>query len=243
MIHYHGTPSGGKREEVVRWLRGRHALVPFFYQEDMPAVADVCASFILDNSAYTVDNSGGELDIPGFIRWVELWCRHPGFDWALIPDVIGGDDADNDALLREWPAHLRGKGVPVWHLHESLERLARLVREYHTVALGSSGEWPTPGAACWWVRMAEVMSVACDEAGRPFAHMHGLRMLNTEIFTRLPLKSADSVNAAMNSGSLSRFGMYTPPTSGQRATVIADRIEAHNSAPLWVPPAFQAGFL
>jgi len=27
--------------------------------------------------------------------------------------------------------------------------------------------------------------------------------------------------------------MYPPPTSGQRANVIADRIESHNSSPIW----------
>lgn len=44
---------------------------------------------------------------------------------------------------------------------------------------------------------------------------------------------ADSTNAAVNGGSISRFGMYAPPTAGQRASVIADRIEAHTSAPIW----------
>jgi hypothetical protein len=27
--------------------------------------------------------------------------------------------------------------------------------------------------------------------------------------------------------------MYAPPTAGQRANVIADRIESHNSSPIW----------
>jgi hypothetical protein len=58
-------------------------------------------------------------------------------------------------------------------------------------------------------------------------------MLNPEIFQSLPLASADSTNATVNGGSISRFGMYAPPTAGQRANVIADRIEAHNSAPIW----------
>jgi hypothetical protein len=79
--------------------------------------------------------------------------------------------------------------------------------------------------------MSEAMSVACDDLGRPRCKLHGLRMLDPEIFGRLPLSSADSTNAAVNSGSLSRFGMYKPPTASQRAAVIADRIEAHNSAP------------
>ena len=235
VIHYHGTPVGGSRQDAARFLRGRHALVPFSYPEDLPIVADVCASFMLDNGAFSAWRQGVALDIPGYVRWVEMWWRHPGFDCAIIPDVIDGTEADNDAMLRDWPAHLRAAGVPVWHMHESLGRLASMVRDYPKVALGSSGEWPTPGARRWWVRMAEAMSVACDDAGRPRTHLHGLRMLDPEIFSRLPLRSADSTNAAVNSGSLSRFGMYLPPTAAQRAAVIAERIEAHNSAPIWVP--------
>lgn len=43
------------------------------------------------------------------------------------------------------------------------------------------------------------------------------------------------MNAAVNGGSISRFGMYTPPTAGQRANMITDRIETHTSAPTWQP--------
>jgi hypothetical protein len=239
VIHYHGTPVGGPRQDTARFLRGRHALVPFFRPDDMGAVAECCASFVFDNSAFSVWKSGGTLDVPGYVRWCEEWARHPGLDWCLIPDSIEGDESDNDALIREWPRHLRGKGVPVWHMHESLERLRRLVEEWPTVALGSSGEWPTPGAARWWDRMGEAMEAACDDAGRPLARLHGLRMLNPAVFSHLPLASADSTNAAVNSGSLDRFGMYLPATAAQRAAVIADRIESHNSAPVWVPRPMQ----
>lgn len=231
MIHYHGTPMGGKREEATRFLMGRHALVPFFYPEDLPTVAEVCQSFVLDNSAYTVWNSGGKLNVPGFIAWVREWCRHPGFDWALIPDVIDGAEAENDELEALWRDEgMERYGVPVWHLHESLERLTRLCREWRTVALGSSGKWSKPGHPAWWSRMREAMTACCDDKGRPSARLHGLRMMDPAIFTKLPLSSADSTNAAQNSGG-SR--VYQPATSSQRAAVIADRIEVHNSAEVW----------
>lgn len=35
MIHYHGTPIGGTRQDAARLLAGRHALVPFPRQDDM----------------------------------------------------------------------------------------------------------------------------------------------------------------------------------------------------------------
>lgn len=232
MIHYHGTPIGGSRQDAARFLAGRHALVPFPRQDDIGAVADVCQSFVFDNGAFTIWKQGGQLDIDGYTKWVNEWHRHPGFDWALIPDVIDGDAAANDRLIEQWPKHL--PGVPVWHLHESLERLERLASEWHTVALGSSGQWQTPGTAAWWKRINEAMAVICDDYGRPTCRLHGLRMLNPAVFSRLPLASADSTNAAVNGGSISRFGMYAPPTASQRASVIADRIESHNSAPIWV---------
>jgi len=237
MRHIHGTPIGGTRQDVVRFLAGRDALVPSPRRDDMGAVAEVCRSFVFDNGAFSVWKRGEVLDVEDYTRWTEQWHRHPGFEWALIPDVIEGNEADNDAMLRDWPRHL--PGVPVWHMHEDLGRLNRLCREWRTVALGSSGQWASPGTSAWWQRIAAAMKVCCDELGRPKAKLHGLRMLDPAIFTRLPLASADSTNAAVNCGSLDRFGMYLPPTAAQRAAVIADRIEQHNSAPVWTSAPVQ----
>lgn len=212
---------------------GRHALVPFPRQDDMGVVAEVCQSFVFDNGAFSVWKRGEKLNIPGYLAWCETWHRHPGFDWALIPDVIEGSEAENDAMLSDWPTHIRG--VPVWHLHESGDRLVRLANTYPIVALGSSGQWRTPGTADWWARIGNTLPAICDAYGRPVCRLHGLRMLAPKVFTKLPLSSADSTNAAVNCGSLTRFGMYLPPTSSQRAAVIAERIEAWNSSPVWEP--------
>lgn len=232
MIHYHGTPIGGSRQDAARFLAGRHALVPFPRRDDMGVVAEACQSFVFDNGAFSIWKRGGQLDLAGYIAWCDEWHRHPGFDWALIPDVIDGTEADNDTLLADWPPDVAG--VPVWHMHESIDRLVRLGNEWAVVALGSSGQWATPGTAPWWERMGEAMDALCDERGRPPCRLHGLRMLAPKVFSRLPLASADSTNAAVNGGSLDRFGIYIPPTTAQRCAVIAERIEAHNSAPCWV---------
>jgi hypothetical protein len=243
MIHYHGTPIGGTKTEAIRFLMGRHALVPFSYPGDISAVADVCQSFVLDNGAFTTWKSGRELDVHGYKQWVGEWCLHPGFDWALIPDVIDGNEEQNDDLLNDWgQSDVRKFGVPVWHLHESLDRLIRLCEAYRVVALGSSGEWSSPGSSLWWSRMKDVMDAACLPDGRPKCKLHGLRMFDPDVFSRLPLSSADSTNAAVNCGSLSRFGMYKPPSSSQRAEVIAERIEVRNSAPIWIRKPTQTEF-
>lgn len=234
MIHYHGTPIGGSRADAARFLLGRHALIPFARPDDLSAAMEYCQSFCLDNSAFSLWKKGGDVDVSAYHKWVHSIAGHPGLDWCLIPDKIDGTEEQNADLVATWlRMGSRVKSVPVWHLHESLDWLDHLVKNFQTVALGSSGQWRTPGTSAWWARIAEAMQVACDSRGIPRTRLHGLRMLDPEIFRRLPLASADSTNAAVNCGSVSRFGMYVPPTASQRAEVIAARIEMHNSANYW----------
>ena len=242
MIHYHGTPVGGPEDQAGRFLRGRHAMVSFANPSNLGVALEVCQSVVLDNGAFTLWRKGGDVDVPKYRAWVNALAGHPSLDWCLIPDKIDGNEQDNRALVDAWSCEV--ESVPVWHMHESLGFLDYLICHFRTVALGSSGQWPTPGTDSWWRRMGEAMAVACDAAGRPRARLHGLRMLAPEVFTRLPLASADSTNAVKNgSASASRFGSYPPPTAAQGAEVIAARIEAHNSAPCWVSAGEQRSLI
>lgn len=235
MIHYHGTPVGGTKIDASRFLMGRHALVPFSYPADLAIALEVCQSVCLDNGAFTLWKKGGDVDVAAYHAWVHTAAGHPNLDWCLIPDKIDGTEQDNVDLVTLWlRMGCKVESVPVWHLHESLGWLDYLAANFRTIALGSSGQWSTPGTSAWWQRMTEAMGTVCDGAGRPRCRLHGLRMLDPEIFTRLPLASADSTNAAVNCGSIGRFGSYLPPTAAQRADVIAERIEQFNSAPRWV---------
>jgi len=238
VIHYHGTPCGATREDVARFLKNRHALISFYRPEDIGTAAEVCQSFCIDNGAFSAWKQNKTIDWEAYYDFVEEWHRHPSFDWAIIPDVIDGSEEDNDALIEEWPNRLGG--IPVWHMHESLERLDRLCSWYR-LAIGSSGDYATVGNDRWWRRMAEAMQVVCPE-GKPRTRLHGLRMLDPAVFTALPLASADSTNAVRNSSSYARFGMYTPPNASTRMAIIAERIEAHQSAALWVAPPSDDAF-
>ena len=230
MIHYHGTPCGGPREQVAKFLRGRHALIPFARPEDIATAADECQSFCIDNGAYTAWKQGIEINWSDYYTFCEQWHRHPAFDWAIIPDVIDGDEAANDALLDQWPGHI--EGVPVWHMHESLERLDRLCG-WPRIALGSSGEYATVGDDRWRRRMGEAMDVACDDHGRPRTRLHGLRMLSPAIFRKLPLASADSTNVVRNANLIKRYGLYPSPNLSTRMISNAERIEIFQSAAIW----------
>lgn len=227
MIMYHGTPIGGPAQDAARFLLGRHALVPFTYQSNLGAVAEFCSSFVFDNGAYTIWKKGGKLDVDQYIKWCESWSRHPGLDWCLIPDVIDGDEEENDVLVNAWPKELHG--VPVWHLHESLDRLSRLSHEWNRIALGSSGVYSQPGSKKWHIRMIDVMNTLCDELGRPRCRIHGLRMAAPKIVERYPFSSVDSTNVAVNSNATRA---YCPPSRWQRAVNLAWRLE-FNSPPTW----------
>jgi hypothetical protein len=231
VIHYHGGPITPLSIADAVW-RGRHAFVSFERPEQLPMAAEITQSFALDNGAFSAWTKGASLDIAGYVAWVKEWMRHPGFDWCLIPDVIDGTEDDNVGMIAKW----RESGipfsvsVPVWHLHESLDRLAYMACAWPRIALGSSGDFATVGTDAWWHRMGEVMSVVCDESGRPKCKLHGLRMLNPEVFRYLPLASADSTNVARNHDLASvRYGM----TNAQAAIVIAGRVESTTSAPTW----------
>ena len=230
MIHYHGGPLG-KASQSHEFFRGRHSLISFRHQQELEVMTEVSHSFIFDNGAYSVWKSGGTLDIHGYYKWVDDWRRHPGFDWALIPDVIEGSEDDNNSALDDWPFGF--DGVPVWHLNESLERLKLLAVSWPRIAFGSTSGME-PNSKSFWIRMSQVMDAVCDKNGRPITKLHGLRMLNPDIFKRVPFASSDSCTCALKSFMPGkRFGMYLPKRESQRANVIADRIESYNSPPVW----------
>ncbi len=234
MIVYHGTPFGGDKQGVTRFLSNRHALIPFPRQEDLATALDVCQTVVVDNGAFSAWQKGEPVeDWSGYYEWCLSLYRHPAFAWAIIPDVIDGDEQQNDELLAEWPDGLDGYGVPVWHLHESIDRLERLCRNYQRVCLGSSGKYSTPGTPAWWSKIREAMDAICDEHGRPIARLHGLRMAAAEYVCRIPFASVDSTNVAQNSSLIPRFGMYPAPSRWQRAEVIAARMEAFETTPAW----------
>ena len=238
MIHYHGlpiTPATAARAAIS----GGHAFVSFRYPDQLGLVLECAQSFAVDNGAFSAWKSGEPVtDWSRYYAWVaELRC-YPSFDFAVIPDVIEGGEDENDALVAEWPfggtAKGRSVGAPVWHFHESIERLQRLARDWPRVCLGSSGQYATVGNAKWWNRIAEAINSITTKDGLVITKLHGLRMLNPEVFSRLPLASADSTNIAQNIGIDQAWkGSYTPPSKECRAMVMRERIESNQAITFW----------
>jgi hypothetical protein len=241
VIHYQGLPIT-PATAAVRAIEGGHAFVSFRHSDQLGIAAEVCQSFALDNGAFSAWKAGEPVkDWRPYYEWAGQCRLLPACDWAVIPDVIDGSESDNDALLAEWDLP-RWYGVPVWHMHESLDRLERLANTWPRIAFGSSGEFASIGTAAWWGQMARAMRVVCDDDGRPLCKLHGLRMLDPDIFTRLPFSSADSTNIGRNIGIDQAWrGTYTPPTKEARALAMRLRIEAQAAPTRWgfIVPEFQ----
>lgn len=230
MIHYHGGPITPDTCALRVWT-ARHAFVSFAATQQMDLAAQVTQSFALDNGAFSFWKTGQEVRWDDYYQWVGGWRTHPGFDFAVVPDVIEGTEEENDELAAEWP-YPRHQGAVVWHINETFERLQRLASEWPRVCIGSSGEWDVNRPKNFLSRAIPAVAAICGADGRPTCKLHGLRMLNPAIFSELPLSSADSTNVARNIGIDSRWrGTYQPKSKETRAAILTERIEAFNSAP------------
>lgn len=228
MIHYHGGPITPDTCAMRVWA-ARHAFISYACPQQMNLAAEITQSFALDNGAFTLWKRGGAIDWNGYYDWVEEWRAHPGFDFAVVPDVIEGTEEENDALAAEWPFP-KHQGAVVWHINESLARLKRLSREWPRVCIGSAGEWDVSMPRQFLGRATQMIGGICDARGRPPCKLHGLRMLNPAIYSRLPLSSADSTNVARNIGIDAAWkGTYQPKSKETRAAILVERIESANS--------------
>jgi hypothetical protein len=234
MIHYHGLPIT-PATVADKAIQAGHAFVSFAHPDQLGVAIEVCQSFAIDNGAFSAWRSGNPVkDWSAFYDWALNVKKVPSCDFAVIPDVIDGTESDNDELLKDCPLP-NWFGAPVWHLHESLERLEQLANNYVRVCFGSSGDFSVVGTEKWWSRIGQAMRVICDDQGRPICKLHGLRMLDPEVFTKLPFASADSTNIGRNVGIDAhwRVGNYQPPTKEMRAQVMRSRIETHNAPAIW----------
>ena len=235
MIHYHGLPITPETAAVAA-VSGGHAFVSFAHLGQTRLAIECCQSFAVDNGAFSAWMSGKPIsDWAPFFEWAEELSYLPNCDFIVIPDVIDGDLNDQTVLISKFMRHFGSRGLsigaPVFHMHEPLEHAKYLSTAWSRVCIGSSGEYAKVGTESWWERMYDILRAMCDEKGRPRCKIHGLRMLNPLVFTKLPLSSADSTNIGRNIGIDKAWkGTYLPPNKSARAALLRSRIESHNAA-------------
>ena len=145
-----------------------------------------------DNGAFSAFTKGKKFEPNKYYSWLEDKLGHP--HWAVIPDVIGGDEAEQKHLLKSWPFPV-SLGAPVWHLHMNLDYLEYLTDNYPKVCFGSSGEYWQIGTAAWCGRIDAAFNRLSKNNCAPWVHM--LRGL-AQAGKGWPFASADSVNVARN---------------------------------------------
>lgn len=166
MLHYHGTPITPRT--ALATMPGRHFCVSFMAPHDLKWCLQHGASVMLDNGAFSAWTRGITIDWQAFYEWCAPVLRHP--HWAVLPDVIDGDEEANDILLKANPLP-REFVAPVWHLHESLDRLRRLADEWPRLCFGSSGAYATPGNGTWVARIEEAWELLEQSGRKPWVHM------------------------------------------------------------------------
>jgi hypothetical protein len=170
MIHYHGLPIT-PATAAVQAVQAGHAFVSYRHKDQLGLAVAVCSSFAVDNGAFSAWRSGNPVsDWSGYYAWAENCMRVPSCDFAVIPDVIDGDESDNDELVDEWPLPV-WFGAPVWHMHESMDRLSRLARAYPRICIGSSGEFASPGSPEWRRRIDAAWQAIEATQAHPWVHM------------------------------------------------------------------------
>lgn len=187
-IHYHGTPITPR--STLLELAGRHFCVSHAAPQDVAVCHQIGQSVMLDNGAFSAWRSGKPTNWHRYYEWVEEWSSPT--TWAVIPDIITGTAEDQDALLAEWPAGLIG--APVWHMHEPIERLARLCDDWPRVCVGSSGDYAVVGDARWHARMTAAFNRVASRR-TPWLHMLRGMSLSGSIY---PFASVDSTDIARN---------------------------------------------
>lgn len=222
MIHYHGTPITPK--SVLEELAGRHFCVSFAAPSQVRQCHQTGQSVMLDNGAFSFWKKGARwVNWKDYYEWCEPWLEYHT-TWAIIPDVIDGSVKENDALLKQWP-HGPHRGAPVWHLHEPLSRLGRLMEFYPRVCFGSSGQYASVGTGLWHHRMTEAFNYVCPNGGSPPRWLHMLRGMSLS-GQHYPFASVDSTDVARNHW---RTGQT------RSAGEIAARWDAMQTPAVWKP--------
>lgn len=197
MIHFHGGPLT-PREKLYE-LAGRCFCVSYSEPRDVQVCHEIGQSVLLDNGAFSFWTQGKSTDWPGFVEWARPWLDYPT-TWGIIPDVIDGDEDAQERLsawLFNYDRDVWRRCAPVWHMHESVERLRRLCHAHERVCIGSSGNYRTPGTPRWVRRMDEAFNVICGNGPVP-TWLHMLRAMDIAAGGDWPFASADSTNLARN---------------------------------------------
>ena len=228
----HGTPITPKR--YLHQLKGHSFCVSYMHPEQLEDCIKLVGKdqiLILDNGAFTAWKKGIKLDAAwwdGFYSWANDAMDRCDQAVCVIPDVIGGSEAENMALIADAIHNDKIKyperAMAIWHMNESFEQLEKLYRLFNFVGFGSCAEVDIArnGPASAYFNKVKQAFAHMDYwdanyglENRPWIHMmRGLGVLH-----KIGFDSADSCNIAMNH-------CYKRDKMVHHVKQFADRLEA-----------------
>jgi hypothetical protein len=222
MIHYHGTPMT-PRDEL--WgMAGKSFCVSYADPRDAEVCLRIGQSVMWDNGAFSLHTKGKEVDWNKYYAWVESRLGHP--HWAVVPDIIVGNAKDNLELAKQWP-HRKDCAAPVWHLHEPVDQIFKLLDlGFSKLAFGSSGDYWQIGSEKWERRINEAFNAMIHVLGS-IPHIHMMRGLGLG-GKHWPFASADSTNVTLHHDE-----------QGVTAEFMARQIDAVQCPIRWTPRPVQ----
>lgn len=226
MIHFHGTPLSPRAK--LHELAGRCFCVSYAEPRDVEIAHEIGQSVMLDNGAFSLWTKGIQTDWDGFANWARPWLAYQT-TWTVMPDVIDGTEEDNDGLLVWLYAHHKDvweRSAPVWHMHESIDRLKRLCAGYGRVCVGSSGIYRVPGTDRWRRRLDEAFNATCGNGPAP-VWLHMLRAMDEACAGDWPFASADSTNIARNHAGNNQGRVARSPR------LMAEEIDRRQAPAVW----------
>lgn len=191
-LHYHGTPITPL--SAIMQCRGACFCVSFMAPQQIELSHRIGQSVMLDNGAYSAWRRNIAIDWDHYITWASPWLDYPT-TWAVIPDSITGTEQENDLILssRNWD---RRQWAPVWHLHESIDRLLHLCTSWDKICFGSSGQYSEAGSRQWHIRITDAFN-CLQEAGSKMPWIHMLRGMKFS-GSIYPFASVDSTDVGRN---------------------------------------------
>lgn len=222
----HGTPITPKR--LLPALRGGSFCVSFAAPEQLEeaiALVGEDGILVLDNGAFSHWRSGkGAIDRDAFWAWAnDAMARCPQAV-AVIPDVIGGDEAANryeiELAIRHGYSDFPERSMSIWHLNDSAAFLELQLKLMNFVGLGSCAEYDVQKHRAAYIRRVndvywERKAVKLSTGRAPWIHlMRGLGAYHEVAWA----ESADSSNVARNHHRYRARG-------DDRAVYMAHRIE------------------
>jgi predicted kinase len=186
---------------------------------------------LVDNGAYSLHNQGKTTLEPGYVEDFEKWAqgildRSPQAV-AVIPDVIGGTEEQNQQMVIESQLPT-DRAMPIWHMHESLDYLKWLVEGwgFNHLGIGSSGDYGQPGTPQWHARINEALDTIKQMEDEGTIIRPRIHMMRAQAQAHLyPFDSSDSTNVAINHNAWRRRNPGPMPLA-RMAGRIDDRIQA-----------------